>query len=185
MSLEHAILGFVHERPRSGYDLKKAFDSSIAHFWPASQSQIYRTLSRLTDAGMVEVRVIQQDGKPNRKVYHITKDGKTELHHWLATPLSLTAWREAFFIQFYWADAITRDEVVKLLANRASEHKARLEFFLDASQQLKEKPPGGVWDKVLQPLIVDAGIAVEKAWLAWVERALDKANELSPAEGEE
>ena len=48
MSLEFAILGFLNYHPYSGYDLKKIFDTSVSHFWPADQSQIYRTLSRLT-----------------------------------------------------------------------------------------------------------------------------------------
>ena len=48
MSLEYAILGFLNYLPLSGYDLKKMFDTSVQHFWPADQSQIYRTLARLT-----------------------------------------------------------------------------------------------------------------------------------------
>ena len=178
MSLEHAILGFVNERPRSGYDLKKAFDSSVAHFWPASMSQIYRTLDRLTGAGLVELQLIQQDGKPNRKVYHITEAGLSQLRNWLATPLPLTPWREAFLIQFFWADAITGDELVKLLADRRSRHKERLEFFLEVMRRLEEEPPMGTWDKALQPLIVEAGIALEKAWLSWTEQALGRVKKL-------
>lgn len=184
MSLDHAILGFVNERPRSGYDLKKAFDSSIAHFWPASQSQIYRTLDRLTRDGMVELQVIPQDGKPNRKVYHITETGLLELKDWLATPLPLTPWREAFFIQFYWADAISRDELMNLLKARAAKHKEQLEFFFEALESFEEKPPDGVWDKVLQPLIVEAAIGLEKAWLSWTEKALEKAGSLPQAQGD-
>ena len=44
MSLDHAILGFLNYRRYSGYDLKKIFDKSVRHFWPADQSQIYLTL---------------------------------------------------------------------------------------------------------------------------------------------
>ncbi len=57
MSLEFAILGFLNYHPYTGYDLKKIFDSSIRHFWPADQSQIYRTLTRLTEQGFA------RDGK--------------------------------------------------------------------------------------------------------------------------
>jgi PadR family transcriptional regulator, regulatory protein AphA len=185
MSLDHAILGFIHESPRSGYDLKKAFDGSVAHFWPASQSQIYRTLERLTGAGMVEVQVIQQDGKPNRKVYHLTEGGQAELHEWLVAPLPLNDMREAFLIQFFWADAITQDELVKLLEDRAIKHKERLEFYVEALRKFEDKPPVGVWDKVLQPLIVDAGIGLEKAWLSWIEQALEKIGSVSPIDGVE
>ena len=36
MSLKHAILGFLSLQPMTGYDLKKAFDQSVRHFWPAN-----------------------------------------------------------------------------------------------------------------------------------------------------
>jgi PadR family transcriptional regulator, regulatory protein AphA len=45
MSFKYAILGFLSFAPFSGYDLKKAFDRSVQHFWPANQSQTYRTLA--------------------------------------------------------------------------------------------------------------------------------------------
>ncbi len=66
MSLEHSILGFLNYRPYSGYDLKKIFDTSVRHFWPADQSQIYRTLNRLTENGWVEMEKIEQDNRPAR-----------------------------------------------------------------------------------------------------------------------
>jgi len=184
MSLDHAILGFVNERPRSGYDLKKEFDRSVAHFWPANQSQIYRTLARLTDAGMVEVRVVQQEGKPNRKVYHITDAGLAELRRWLRTPLPLSNLREAFLIQFFFADAISIEEIVALLESRAAEHRARLEFYRQARQWQEEHPPKGKWDRVLQPLIVEGGMMLEETWLSWLERALGEVKKLPPLEAE-
>jgi PadR family transcriptional regulator AphA len=73
MSLEHAILGFLNYGPSSGYDLKKVFDVSVQHFWPADQSQIYRTLSRLEDEGWAEMELVEQEDRPDRKVYHITE----------------------------------------------------------------------------------------------------------------
>ena len=67
MSLEHAILGFLNYRAFSGYDLKKAFDTSVNHFWPADQSQIYRTLARLAERGWAEMEIVPQEDRPDRK----------------------------------------------------------------------------------------------------------------------
>ena len=44
MPLEHAILAFIKFQPVSCYDLKKYFDVSVAHFWSATQSHIYKSL---------------------------------------------------------------------------------------------------------------------------------------------
>ncbi len=54
MSLGHAILGFLHEHPRTGYTLKKEqFDGSVAHIWPAQLPQIYRELERMEEMGWI------------------------------------------------------------------------------------------------------------------------------------
>mgnify|MGYP003565227123 CR=1 FL=1 len=61
MSLKYAILGILNAFPMTGYDLKhQAFDATVRHFWPADQSQIYRTLNRLTERGGAEMEKIEQ-----------------------------------------------------------------------------------------------------------------------------
>ncbi len=79
MSLKQAILGFLSVAPMTGYTLRKNMDASVAHFWPADQTQIYRTLSTLVDDGLVDVRVIHQDGKPDQREHHILPAGLAEL----------------------------------------------------------------------------------------------------------
>ena len=66
MSLEFALLGFLSYHSNTGYDLKKIFDTSIRHFWPADQSQIYRILARLTSQGLAEMEKIPQEDRPDR-----------------------------------------------------------------------------------------------------------------------
>ena len=83
MSLNHAILGFLRYGPQTGYDLKKVFDVSVRHFWPAQQSQIYQSLGKLTEDGLIECEVVPQTDRPNRKLFHITQEGQAELLRWL------------------------------------------------------------------------------------------------------
>ena len=54
MSLRHALLGALADRPRTGYGLLKHFEQSLAYAWPASHSQIYPELARLRDEGLIE-----------------------------------------------------------------------------------------------------------------------------------
>ena len=67
MHLEHAILGFLSYQPFTGYELKRLFDQSIRHFWPADQSQIYKTLSKLAEKKYASIEVIHQEDRPSRK----------------------------------------------------------------------------------------------------------------------
>lgn len=65
-------------KPLSGYDIKKLFDMSAAYFWPADQTQVYRTLKRLAKDGMVELKEQKKGETVDRKVYAITDKGRAE-----------------------------------------------------------------------------------------------------------
>ncbi|MBA5845288.1 PadR family transcriptional regulator, partial [Escherichia coli] len=54
MSLPHALLTALAERPGSGSELADRFDRSIGYFWQATHQQIYRELGRLEETGWIE-----------------------------------------------------------------------------------------------------------------------------------
>lgn len=129
MSLDHAILGFLNYRPFSGYDLKKVFDSSVRHFWSADQSQIYRTLARLAKNGFVEQQVIEQEDRPDRKVYHITPQGQEALQDWLRSPLPREDIRSAEFIQIFFAGQLSDEEIIAMFERFAAQMRMGLQMF--------------------------------------------------------
>jgi PadR family transcriptional regulator AphA len=137
MSLEHAILGFLNYRPFSGYDLKKIFDTSVRHFWPADQSQIYRTLNRLTDKGWAEMEKIEQESRPDRKEYHVTPAGKEELRQWLATPLPFGDNRSAPLIQVFFAGQLSNDEIIQMYQRMADFMRMGLQQYEQIPQEME------------------------------------------------
>ena len=80
MSLRHALLGLLADHPGSGWDLLKRFDGSLAFVWPATQSQLYTELGRMTGDELIEVTAT---GARNRKEYAITEAGRVELTRWI------------------------------------------------------------------------------------------------------
>lgn len=183
MPLTHAILGFLDYTPMSGYDLKKFFDQSVAHFWSATQSHIYKALEKLEEDGFVEAQVIPQEGKPNRKEYHITEAGRAELHRWVVTPLPLSPTREAWLIQIFFSHASSNEEIVALLEARAEEVKKSLEAFhgpisqsvKDNSQQLGIERMRRLWK-----MTADYGAAYYQAELEWLKATIEEARQLPP-----
>jgi|HubBroStandDraft_5_1064220.scaffolds.fasta_scaffold189759_1 DNA-binding PadR family transcriptional regulator len=86
-SLELALLGLIAEKqPRSGYDLVQTFRISMVHYWHAHPGQIYPTLDRMERAGWIAGREVIQRGRPNKRVYSITGEGRRVLLEWLAAP---------------------------------------------------------------------------------------------------
>lgn len=112
MSLDHAILGFFSYKSLSCYDLKKVFDSFVRHFWYADQSQIYRTLSKLTGQGFVEMELIEQSDRPDCKVYHITQMGLKELHDWLTGPFPVQQPHSGPLVQIFFSGQLSNAELL-------------------------------------------------------------------------
>ena len=86
MSLAHGVLGFLNYGRMSGYDLAKAFSSSVQFFWNAQNSQIYLVLDKLEKQGFATHELVIQTDKPSKKLYSITDAGRAEFLRWLAAP---------------------------------------------------------------------------------------------------
>lgn len=176
MSLDYAILGFLQTTPLSGYDLKKMFDRSIKHFWPADQSQIYRTLARLTNDEMVIAETVIQDNRPNSKVYHITEKGKEEFSRWLGSPLSQVEPRVSWLIQVFFAGGLSDEEITHLLEQLASQIRSSLEDYnhLSGTENLNPVQQVSGRDLFFQKLTLDYGIMINQSVLGWLEKIIDR-----------
>src|SRR5213593_372843 len=123
MSLKHALLGFLNYGPMTGYELKKFFDHSVAHFWNAELSQIYPSLKQLESEGLVEMKVDVQEDRPNRKVYTITADGREELVEWLGRPAEADQLREPLLVKVFFGSAGGKEEILAVLRHRVDQLK--------------------------------------------------------------
>lgn len=162
MHLKHAILGLLSIAPQSGYDLGRAFAGSVAHFWHADQSQIYRTLAQLEADGAIETEVIEQTGRPDRRVHSLTPRGRAELDAWLASPLEAQQPKEPFLARLFFAAPLGAEGVGRLLAERERLAAGVLEVLAAIPE-----PEGGLRAE-LQAATLRAGIAHAEAELAWI-----------------
>ncbi len=174
MSLEHAILGFLNYKPLSGYDLKKIFDTSVQHFWSADQSQIYRTLTRLTERGLADMEVVEQSDRPDRKVYHITEAGRAELHQWLLTPTRPHVPHTAALIQVFFAGQLADEEILAMFERAADQVRAVLARYEQIPQQIEEyrEYMESPREFFCWMLTLDAGFKSAQANLDWLEEVI-------------
>jgi PadR family transcriptional regulator, regulatory protein AphA len=169
MSLAHAILGLLQEEPLTGYDLKtRRFDSTINHFWSATQAQIYQTLDKLNEQGLVESRLEIQEGAPNRKVYYLTPAGEEELLQWLITPQEPQVMREALMIQLWFGGKIPKPELLKLLEERLAYHRKQL-IILENKPIPKLADPNITRRQIFCRLTLERGLAMQKTLIEWLE----------------
>ena len=84
--LRHGILGLIAYGDMTGYEISEVFRDSLAYFWSAKTSQIYREIEKLESLGFITRRTVEQTGAPNKNVCSITDAGREELCAWLASP---------------------------------------------------------------------------------------------------
>jgi len=101
MSVRNAILGLLAQRPRHGYELRAAFEALVGgeDMWEVKPAQIYTTLARLEEGGLVFQESIEQAGGPEKHIYGITSQGQAELEEWFATGVAGEHQRDEFFVK--------------------------------------------------------------------------------------
>lgn len=173
MTLKHAILGLLNYEPMTGYDLKKMIDISINHFWPAVQSQVYTTLSKMEKEGWVSVETIPQEPLPPRKVYSLTPVGKAEFVDWLTTPQACGETRIAWLVQVFFAGQLDDEKTLTLLYNLKSVFQQRLEGYSsipDENRDSLQNDP--MRDKFFWMLTVDYGVAQSIEQIKWIDKVI-------------
>jgi DNA-binding PadR family transcriptional regulator len=176
MSLKHAILGFLNYQPATGYELKASFDSSVRHFWPADQAQIYRTLADLTEEDLASVQVVPQEDRPNKKVYHITEAGRAELRRWLSTPLPPSDHRSAELIQIFFAGQLSDEEVLVLFERLAQQCHIALWVLEQIPEHITEftRMVGSPRETFFWLLTLEQGIHSTRCLLEWEQSVIER-----------
>jgi DNA-binding PadR family transcriptional regulator len=172
MALSHAILAVLVHQPCSGYDLAKQFDGSVGFFWHATHQQIYRELTKLEQQGLIDLEVMRQDGKPDRKCYGINATGKSFLQAWILEPTPLEPTKEALLVKLFVGHLVPSSELIELLADQRSLHAENLATYQAIAAQFFATPEALPWDQRCQYLTLRAGMHHEQGWLAWFDEAI-------------
>lgn len=135
--LKYTLLGFLNYNPSTGYELKQIIDVSTSYFWHAKQSQIYTTLKKLEEEDLVSSRFEPQEGRPNRRVYTISQDGKDELKGWLEKPLnSIEKHKETLLLKLFFSAETDKDIVLKELHQQRELHQKQLHKYQRTTKEV-------------------------------------------------
>src|SRR2546428_6875353 len=133
---EVAVLGLLMRMAMSGYDLKKAIDSSVAYFWGPAKSQIYAVLPRLVEAGLVTAKKVAQSQRPDKKVYRITAAGRAALRAWIeGTPPPPDPDRNPLLLKLFFGEASSPEVLAEQVRARRLEAERLRETLEDTDSQ--------------------------------------------------
>lgn len=164
MSVRNALLGLLVQKPRHGYELLNAF-SAVAggeQNWGVKPAQIYTTLARLEEAGLI-TPAGQIDGQAEKRIYTVTAAGLEELCAWFLTPVRSEHQRDEFFLKLMLALATGEADPRKVMqVQRASLYRE----LHDLTAQRSALDPR---QALAQILLLDQAIMHIEADLRWLD----------------
>ena len=186
MSLRDAVLAALLEGESSGYDLAKGFDASVANFWMATPQQLYRELDRLADQGLVQARVVQQERRPNKRVFSLTVAGRAAIQHFTASAPKPCVIRDELMIKVQAADAGDAQAVREFILERLQWATAKLQRYERMRTRLldgrSEEEYLAQTERVGPYVTLLRGISFEEENVRWAERALTIIERRLPAQ---
>ncbi|MEV6977253.1 PadR family transcriptional regulator [Kitasatospora sp. NPDC093806] len=172
-----AILGFLHDEPLHGYELKSRITGLTGHVRPVSDGALYPAITRLEKAGLLLRRSEPGSGAVPRQVLELTAEGRAELERRLAEPEQAEISDQIrFFTVAAFLDRLTDPaRQAAVLRRRLAFLEAPSSFFYDADGRpvTAEQERNPFRRGML--LVARASGAAERAWLAETIAALENS----------
>jgi DNA-binding PadR family transcriptional regulator len=183
MSVRNAILGLLVQRPRHGYELRSAFEALMGgeQNWEVKPAQIYTTLSRLEESGLVAQTAVEQDGGPEKRIYDITPAGRVELAGWFNGAVEDEPQRDEFYLKLMLCLATSAADPYKVIQVQRARLYRSLHQLTTRRLRLDQKIA------LAQVLLLDKAVMHVEAdlrWLDMVEGRLDDIRRHPPPEPE-
>ncbi|NEA61408.1 PadR family transcriptional regulator [Streptomyces sp. SID12488] len=181
MSLPHAILTALLEKPSSGLELTRRFDRSIGYFWSATHQQIYRELGKLEAEGHIRALPAEQPTRGQKKSYEVLPAGRAELARWTAAPQDPKPYRDTMLLRLRASAVVGTEGIEADLRRHLALHRQQLTEYREIEERdfrpgtgnTRTSPQGR-----LQHLVLRAGIDLETFWTQWLTHALAEFAEL-------
>jgi PadR family transcriptional regulator AphA len=167
LSLKHALLVLLDASPASGYDLRKRFGEHMGYFWSASHQQIYQQLKKLNEAGEISCELIPQPGKPDKKIYTLTGEGRSALQSWLEEPAKSVAVNDALLVKLYAGHLADPGDLQREMSRHREKNERKLQVFLGLEAEYQATSKGAQAKLQMPYLTLRRGILEVKAWLQW------------------
>ena len=178
--LKHGILGLLNYYEMTGYEIMEVFRDSLNFFWSAQTSQIYRELQGLEKQNWVRKNVVLQQGKPDKNVYFITEEGKTELLRWLSDDSVGWSDKTPILMKVFFMGERSREENIKYFKEIQERYRDFLkslesvpEYIEMYGNHIEEKEKMAYWQ-----MTVDYGRRNMQMYIDWAQSCIDRLEEM-------
>ena len=121
MDVKTLCLGVLTEGDKSGYEIKRRFEKAFSHFFVAGFGSIYPALAELSRSGLVTCENVEQEGRPDKKVYSLTAAGKRLLIDQLLITPPRHKVRSEFLALMYFAHLLPPTRLAAIIDERIAQ----------------------------------------------------------------
>jgi DNA-binding PadR family transcriptional regulator len=125
--MREVLLALLTKEPSHGYELKAAIESLFGELWPeVNVGQVYSTLGRLERLGLIRSATVAQGGRPDKRVYELTANGRDELRRWIDDLVPPVKVRDTFVSKVALAWTTGLADPIELIDRQRREYLLRL-----------------------------------------------------------
>ncbi|WP_084960888.1 PadR family transcriptional regulator [Thermoactinospora rubra] len=162
------LLALLAKEPAHGYELKQALEQTFGAAYPSPNiGQIYVTLNRLTQDGLVRAVDVEQSNRPNKKVYYLTARGREALTTWVEEPTEGPRVRDEFYMKLILAPLTGIADRMALI-NRQRRH------YLGLMRELNELAERTDQANRVALLLIEGAMLHLQADLDWLQRCQEE-----------
>jgi DNA-binding PadR family transcriptional regulator len=173
--LDKIILGFLLIRDLTVYDVRKAMEHAVNHFYSSSLGSINPAMKKLESMQLVHCREMVEHGRL-KKVYSITRKGRAEYQEWQKEPIGMGRIKEEVLVRLYFmgdAEPDTRHSLIRSYIDQLKVQQSGLEEIVRSSEETEV--PESMKDRYqFQLSTVQFGIAYYQFAAEWFENLLKK-----------
>jgi len=159
MDIQTLCLGVLTQSEASGYEIHKAFEEGpFAHIHTASFGSIYPALNRLLSAGLAEARDVEQDKRPDKRLYAITELGKAAFCESLQRQPAADKVRSDVLFMLFFAQHLPRAHLAQILDQRIAWYQESLDRMADCAREEVPAPRGASFVRGLGQAVYQAAV---------------------------
>ncbi len=171
MSVRHALLGLLAQKPRYGYELCAGFTALVGgrENWDVKPPQIYTTLARMVESGLIILS--SSEDTPGKGVYAITPTGHDELMTWFRASAIEEPHQDPFYLKLMLSLDLDEVDASRLIIIQRAALYQELHRITEQRQQLDPQ------SQLARILLMDKAamhLEADLRWLDMIESRLDE-----------
>jgi DNA-binding PadR family transcriptional regulator len=155
-----SLLGFLHEGPKTGWDLLEEVRSGLSRFWNVTPSHVYRELRTLEERKLVRAG---EPGVRDRRPFSITPAGRRAFGAWINLEPGPEQIRFPLLVTLWFGRHLDAATLSSFLDSSRRDHEERLRLYESITS-----------DDVHIKAVLAFGTAYERATLGWLTHLVDE-----------